>query len=104
MKYKINLNRVPNQEGSFNLTEPSGTIHRCDFSLRLLTDGSMCITLTIDDSTVCQSKKCVNNMPLILNNKIEGNLYFTDIYGNENPNYQEFNERYILVYDTEYLL
>lgn len=104
MKYKINLNQIPNQEGSFNITEPNGTVHRCDFSLRLLTDDSMCITLTIDDDTICQSKKCINKMPLVLNNKIKGNIYFLDIYGNTNPDFSKFNERYYLIYDTDYIL
>lgn len=47
-------------------------------------------------------KKCITNMPLIYNNALGGNFYWFDKYGNENPNYANFNDRFLLIFDTEY--
>ena len=102
MRYWISLNKVPNQEGSFNITTNSGEILACDFKLRTLTDNSLIIDLTVNDKVIFQSRKCINKMPLIYNNGFGGNFYWEDLYGNDNPSYNDFNDRFIFIFDTEY--
>jgi hypothetical protein len=104
MQSIIQLNRVPNQEGSFNITNEAGKIFSINYSIRLLTTGSLCITLAVDDVVYTQSKIIKDRMPLLLNNIIGGNLYFMDEYGQEDPDYNEFNERFQFIYDTEFKL
>jgi hypothetical protein len=100
----INIIQEPNQSLSANLTDDAGNIHIADISLRTMEDGSLIMDLTIDDEPQFYGRRCINRMPLILNQVIPGNLYFYDLFGNSNPNYNEFNDRYLLVYDTEYRL
>lgn len=40
----------------------------------------------------------------MLSKVISGNFYFYDLYGNSDPQYQEFNSRYRLIYDTDFNL
>ena len=42
-------------------------------------------------------------MPLIQKQKV-GNFYFKDLIGNEDPQYEKFNNRFILVYDSNYMI
>lgn len=86
------------------VTDDAGNIHIADISLRTMEDGSLIMDLAIDDEPQFYGRRCINRMPLILNQVIPGNLYFYDLFGNSNPNYNEFNDRYLLVYDTEYRL
>lgn len=104
MQSVIQLNKVPNQEGTFNITNDEGRTFSINYSIRLLTTGSLCITISIDDVIYTQSKIIKDRMPLLLNNGIGGNLYFMDIYGQEDPDYNQFNERFQFIYDTEFKL
>lgn len=103
MIYEIALPNIPNGSGSFDLDEVS-----FDFTFRTLRDGSMCcdITITTEDSEmVIGGRKCVNSSPLLLESPFasgKGNLYFYDKFGNENPTYDKLNERFVLIYDSEY--
>ena len=104
MQSVIRINKIPNQEGSFNITNEAGDTFSVNYSIRLLTTGSLCITLSIDDVVYAQSKIIRDRMPLLLNNSIGGNLYFMDIYGTEDPDYTQFNDRFQFIYDTNYSL
>lgn len=100
----INIIQEPNQILSVNLTDDNGNIYIADIKLRTMDDGSLIMDLAIDDEPQFYGRRCVNKMPLLLNQVIGGNLYFYDLFGNSDPVYTEFNDRYILVYDTEYNL
>lgn len=101
MKISVRLNNIPNQEGSFNITI-GNTVLACNFKLRTLTDNSLIMDLIINGKVMFYGKKCITNMPLIYNNALGGNFYWFDKYGNENPNYVNFNDRFLLIFDTEY--
>ncbi len=100
----INLVQEPNQSLSVNLTDDAGNIHIADINLRTMEDGSLIMDLTIDGEVQFYGRRCINCMPLLLKHTIPGNMYFFDKFGLSDPNYTGFNDRYLLVYDTEYNL
>lgn len=100
----INIIQEPNQSLSVNLTDDAGNVHIADINLRTMEDGSLIMDLLIDDEPQFYGRRCVNRMPLMLNQVISGNFYFYDLFGNSDPVYTEFNDRYLLIYDTEYSL
>lgn len=104
MKYIINLINIPNQSGSCNLTDDNGLVYAVDYSIRTLPDGNILMDISVNDEVQRQGVICANMMPLVPTNILNGNLYFRDIYGNENPNYNEYNTRFQLIYDTEFRL
>lgn len=104
MKQKINLLQVPNQAFSCNLSDDEGNFYMLDMTLRTLPDNNLIANITIDNESVISGVNCCNNMPLIPNNRLNGNIYFTDVYENSDPNYTGFNEQYLLIYDTEFKL
>lgn len=104
MKYQITLVNVPNQSGSCNLTDDNGDMYGIDYNIRTLPDGNVLMDITVNDEVQRQGVICTNLMPLVPTNILNGNLYFQDIYGNNNPNYQDFNTRFQLIYDTEFRL
>lgn len=104
MIYRVQLNKIPNQKGSFNIVNEDGNVYRIDYKLKLLTNGKLSIDLSANNIVLAQSKIVCDRMPLLLGNTIGGNIYFKDLFGNEDPNYEEFNDRFVLIYDTEYTL
>lgn len=100
----INLIQSPNQSLSCNLTDNEGNTYIADINLRTMADGSLIMDLQIDGEPVFYGRRCINKMPLILNRVIPGNMYFYDLYENSDPEYTAFNDRYLLIYDTEYKL
>lgn len=100
-KYMINLLQEPNQELTCNCTDDNGMSYALDLKLRTLLDGNLCIDIVVDGETQRLSAICTNDMPLLPTNIINGNLYFDDIYGTSDPSYEEFNDRFRLIYDTE---
>lgn len=102
MKYRIPLNQVPNLEVSVNLKKADKTVSAADIGLRTLVDGSLVMDLHIDGAAEFYGRRCIDRMPMLLNNRLGGNLYFEDKAGTENPDYQKFNDRFVLVYDDEY--
>ena len=102
--YRIQLNKIPNQAGSFNITDKNNKTYSIDYSIRLLTNYDLSITISINGVVYSQSKIIRDRMPLLLNNILGGNLYFKDLYGNKDPEYNQFNERYVFCFDTEYEL
>lgn len=100
----INIIQQPNQSLSVNLTDDNGNVHIADINLRTMYDGFLIMDLIIDDKPQFYGRRCINRMPLLLNRVIQGNLYFYDLFGNSDPVYTEFNDRYVLIYDTEYNL
>ena len=104
MKYNINLLQVPNQSLSCNLTDGSGRYYAVDITLRTLQDGNLIANISIDGKAVISSVMCCNKMPLIPTNELNGNIYFEDNHGNSDPVYSGFNERFALIYDTEFYL
>ena len=95
-KYQIDLLQMPNQEISVELGNDS-----FDLSFRTI-KGDLYISVVKNDEPMFYSKRCCNKMPLL--NQRQGNMYFYDNSGNKNPNWQEFNDRFLLIYDDEYLL
>lgn len=100
----INLINEPNTSVSANITDDSGNIHSVDVKLRTIQDGSLICDMRIDDVDIFYGRRCINRMPLLFDNVIEGNFYFYDLYENDDPQYTEFNSRWVLVYDTEFSL
>ncbi len=103
MKYEIQINKLPNQTGSFNIVNAEGQTLSCRYALRTLTNG-LIMNLSINDKIVFNGRRCVDRMPLLLSNKYKGNLYWEDIYGNDNPNYKLFGVRFKLIFDTDFKL
>lgn len=104
MKYKINLLKVPNQKLSCNLANNNGDYITLDISLRTLPDGLLIADLTVNNEIQRLSAIVHNNMPLLPTNTVGGNVYFNDIYGDNDPIYTDFNDRYQLIYDSNYIL
>lgn len=98
--FHINLPKVPNGTGSFDLDEVP-----IDFTWRTLKNGNLVCDIAIDGETTVAGRACVNLSPLLLICPFPsgvGNLYFMDKYGNEDPTYENFNDRFALVYDDAY--
>ena len=104
MKYEINLLKVANQSNSCNLVDEKGNLFAVDFNLRTLMDGCLIIDITVDDEVQVLSSICCNKMPLMPTNILNGNLYFEDVFGDEDPYFEGFNDRFKLIYDTEFRL
>lgn len=103
-KYSINLLQVPNQSLSCNLTDDENNTYAVDIDLRTLSDGNMVANISIDGEMIISSVMCCNKMPLIPSNMINGNIYFEDEFDNTDPVYSGFNDKYKLIYDTEFRL
>lgn len=93
----INLLNQPNQEFNFNINN-----NLYEIKLRTMKNNDLVMDFKYNSQIVFNARRCINKMPLILSNGYEGNIYFQDIYGNENPNYQNFNTRFLLIFDDEY--
>lgn len=104
MKYEINILNVPNQENSCNLEDENGNLFAVDFKLRTLMDGNLIIDIYVNDEVQVLSAICCNKMPLVPTNILNGNIYFQDFFGDSDPSYEEFNDRFKLIYDTEFRL
>lgn len=105
MRYQINLVNAPNQEFSANLKDDDGNFWALDMKLRTYENGALSCDISINGELVRAGQFCNNKMPLIgKKNIIQGNIYFEDQYGNDNPSYEGFNDRFLLIYDTEYRL
>lgn len=97
--YSIPLTINPNQ----TLNTQIGTNY-LTINLRTTKQG-LFMDLYLNDKLLFAGRRCCNLMPLIYQKGlIAGNLYFKDLYGNSNPNYEEFNERFILIYDPNYIM
>lgn len=95
-QYQIDLLQEPNQNIIVDIDDDS-----FDLSFRTI-KGDLYISVIKNDKPMFYSKRCCNKMPLL--NQRQGNMYFFDNSGNENPNWQEFNDRFLLIYDDEYSL
>lgn len=104
MKTAINLNQVPNLSVSANIADASGDLHVVDIALRTMPDGTLIADLAIDGTPAVYGRRCIDRMPLLLNQAISGNFYFMDKFGITDPVYTGFGDRYLLIYDTEYSL
>ncbi len=104
MKTVINLSPTPNQSVAANLTTADGNIHTLEITLRTMPSGYLIANLSIDQEPVFYGRRCVNLMPLMLSGPIPGNFYFMDKYGNNDPDFRELGDRYVLVYDDNYEL
>lgn len=101
---KINLLQQPNQKITCNLEDDNGTIYAVDINLRTTMSGDLICDIYINNEVQVLSETCCNKMPLIPSNKINGNIYFMDMDGNTDPVYTGFNDKYCLIYDTEFEL
>ena len=103
-KYSINLLQVPTQSLSCNLTYDENNTYAVDIDLRTLSDGNLISNISVNGEMIISSVMCCNKMPLIPSNMINGNIYFEDEFDNTDPVYSGFNEKYKLIYDTEFRL
>lgn len=97
-KYQLTLTQTPNQTFSFDAGQDSVEITFRTTSFGLFAD------LSLNGTKVFSGRRCVNKMPFLLNNLITGNIYFNDLYGNDDPTYDKFNSRFVLVYDEDYVI
>ena len=104
MQTAINLIQTPVQELSATITDAAGYRRIVGISLRTMKDGSLIADITVDGEVQRYGVRCIDKMPLLLNNALNGNLYFYDTLGNTDPVYSGFNDRYLLIFDTEYSL
>ncbi len=98
-KYAIELNQTPNQSFSFDAGN-----NVIDMHLRTTTEGVLYADVSVDGVPVFFGRTCCHKMPLFLTQRIRGNLYFEDRYGNDDPDYRDFNDRFMLIYDDGYVL
>ena len=103
-QYVINLLNEPNQKLSVDLESDDGEAFSLDLQFRTLPDGILIANIDVNGNPERQGVVCCDKMPLIANNSLKGNLYFADQYGDEYPRFTEFNDRFLLIYDTEYRL
>ena len=103
-EYVINLNQLPNQGFSTNITDKNGTMYSLDIKLRTLRNGLLIMDLAVDGIEQFYGRACVNKIPMLWHNKLNGNIYFEDQYGIEDPEYRGFNDRFLLIYNDEYVL
>lgn len=99
-QFQINLASVPNGSGSFDIDGVA-----FDFTWRTLRDGSLVCDISINGEVVQGGRACVDRSPLLLICPFQsgvGNLYFADKYGNDDPTYTDFNDRFALIYDDQY--
>lgn len=101
---RINLLIQPNQKLSCNLVDDIGNLYAVDINLRTLPDGHLIADIYIDNETSVLSTICCNKMPLVPTNTLNGNIYFIDMDGDSDPVYTGFENKYYLVYDTEFRL
>ena len=101
MEYRVNLLQVPNQEISFNIENDKG-FFAVDVKLRTMPTAGLVADVFIDGEAQIYGRRCIDRMPLLLNNNLGGNLYFKDQFGTLDPNYKEFNDRFLLVFNSEY--
>lgn len=97
MFYKINLLNIANQSASFTIEDKS-----YDINLRTV-KGMLYCDLFLNGEAYFHGRRCINKMPLIYTNQT-GNFYFYDKNGNDNPTYDKLNDRFLLIYDDNYIL
>ncbi|MFV0627049.1 MAG: hypothetical protein ACK5N8_06860 [Alphaproteobacteria bacterium] len=102
MKTIISLPTSPNVKFSCDVTNDAGEILALDISLRTYEDKNVSMDLAANSQTIFMSRNCINKSPLILNNQLGGNIYFEDQFGDNDPYYTGYNNRYILVFDSEF--
>ena len=95
--YRINLLQQPNQYISFNIGEDG-----YDLQLRTM-KGVLYADLHKNGEALFYGRRCIDRMPLLYNQKL-GNFYFYDKYGSDNPTYDKLNDRFILIYNSNYTL
>lgn len=101
MKYEIELNsNEPNTIVNFDDYEDLAF----ELKLRTIDEQQLYVDIEINNEIICYGRRCCNKMPLLLTNKYNGNLYFKDEYGDNDPVYSDFNTRYKLIWDTDYVL
>lgn len=97
---EVPLIQEPNQELNIELEEQS-----CTIQVRQLGDY-VYLSLTVDQTVIRNSAICMIGMPILHNCEavFNGNLYFIDTLSKaeaqEQPNYEEFSDRFKLVYLT----
>ena len=94
---RIPLSNNPNQQFSIVLNDQN-----CVITLRQIAQ-QVYASLSVDQEVVFETMACRDRMPLPIfsTTKFSGRLMFIDIRGRENPNYEGFNDRFVLVYLTD---
>ena len=73
-------------------------------AINLINEPNSKVSANIDGEVQFYGRRCINRMPLMLSQVVSGNFYFYDLYGNSDPEYSGFNNRYQLIYDTDFNL
>lgn len=97
MIYRIPISAIPNQQLSVVLDDQN-----CVIALRQIAQSVYC-DLTVDDAVVfqgriCETESLINQYP---SRNFHGKLFFVDTKGSDNPQYEGFNSRWLLVYEPE---
>lgn len=100
-KYEIGLVQVANQSLTCTLSDGVDNFI-VDIRLRTLYSGALCADIAVNGVVERLSVLCHNLNPLLATNVLGGNLYFEDAFGNDDPSYTQFNDRFKLIYDTGY--
>ncbi|MDR0675476.1 MAG: hypothetical protein LBF97_00340 [Elusimicrobiota bacterium] len=95
MLEQINLLNIPNQNFTFD-----GLENTFEITLRTTILNDLIMDLKVGDKYSFYSKMCVDRQDLLLTTLNKEKLYFVDTKGQTNPNYKEFNDRYILIYES----
>ena len=97
---EIPLLQIPNQELNIELNEQS-----CTLQIRQMGDY-VYLSLTVDQTVIRNNAICMVGMPILYGceDKFNGNFYLVDASApadlQEQPNYEEFSDRFKLLYLT----
>lgn len=98
MEYQIPLDAVPNQEKITNIGD-----QQCRLVVRTI-DGNTFITIESEaQGYLCRGVLCVDRSAIIRADYLgfEGDFTFVDTDGEEPPHYTGFQDRWVLLYNTE---
>lgn len=97
MIYDIPLRALPNQRLMVDL---GGQLVTIRLAMRL---GKLYASVSIGKRDLILSRVCLNNEPIVREayRDFVGELYFTDLQGNNNPEWRELGKRYVLRWYSE---
>ena len=98
MLYTIPLSATPAQKTAVTINEQDITVSLHTMLRRLYAD------VQLNNQHIIRNRICLNNTPLINEawRGLNGELYFIDTQGQNNPQWQGLGSRFILVYQDGY--
>lgn len=97
MDYQIPLQQVPNQSVSCVLGDQA-----CVIEIRLLGEN-LFLSLSKDSTPICQNVLLVDRSAIVraAYTGFIGDLIVLDRFGQENPDWQQWGDRFVLLYNPE---